>query len=100
MSNDQNNPKPNTDMDAEVSAEERALLDQSIASGLSQDDRNLTRATLDNKDEDGVLLNGAGKFADFSGAGLDVPGAELDDEDERRGAEDEENNSYSQADTE
>jgi len=100
MSTDQTNQKPTEEMNADVSAEERALLDQSIASGLSQDDANLIRATLDNEDEDDVLLNGASKFADFSGAGLDVPGAELDDENESLGSEDEENNSYSQADTE
>jgi hypothetical protein len=32
---------------------------------------------------------------DFSGKDLDIPGAELDDEQERTGSEDEENNSYS-----
>jgi len=100
MSNDQNNPKPIEEMNADVSAEERALLDKSIDNGLSQDDTNLTRATLDNKDEDGVLLNGASNLADFTGDELDVPGAELDDENESLGSEDEENNSYSQADTE
>ena len=37
---------------------------------------------------------------DFSGDDLDVPGSELDDEQERIGSEDEENNSYSNADEE
>jgi hypothetical protein len=32
---------------------------------------------------------------DFAGKDLDVPGAEMDDEQETRGSEDEENNSYS-----
>jgi len=32
---------------------------------------------------------------DFTGKDLDVPGAELDDEQEKKGSEDEENNSYS-----
>jgi hypothetical protein len=32
---------------------------------------------------------------DFTGDDLDVPGTELDDEDESRGSEDEENNLYS-----
>jgi hypothetical protein len=32
---------------------------------------------------------------DFSGKDLDVPGAELDDAQEKKGSEDEENNSYS-----
>src|SRR5690606_16049394 len=35
---------------------------------------------------------------DFSGDDLDVPGSELDDEQERVGEEDEENNSYNDAD--
>ena len=100
MTNDVNNPKPDEEMNADVSPEERALLDQSIDNGLSQDNTNLTRAILDNEDQDGVLLNGASNFADFSGDELDVPGAELDDENEMLGEEDEENNSYSQADTE
>lgn len=34
---------------------------------------------------------------DFSGDELDVPGSELDDEQERIGSEDEENNLYSQS---
>ncbi len=100
MTNDLNNPKPNEEMNADVSPEERALLDQSIDNGLSQDNANVTRAILDNTDDDGILLNGASNFADFSGDELDVPGAELDDENEMLGEEDEENNSYSQADTE
>lgn len=37
---------------------------------------------------------------DFSGDGLDVPGSELDDEQERIGSEDEDNNLYSNADEE
>lgn len=37
---------------------------------------------------------------DFSGDDLDVPGSELDDYQERIGSEDEENNSYSNADEE
>lgn len=37
---------------------------------------------------------------DFSGDDLDVPGSELDDEQERIGSEDEENNFYSNADEE
>ncbi|TXD79392.1 hypothetical protein [Algoriphagus ratkowskyi] len=37
---------------------------------------------------------------DFTGDDLDVPGSELDDDQERIGSEDEENNSYSNADEE
>lgn len=36
---------------------------------------------------------------DFSGSDLDIPGSELDDDEEAIGEEDEENNSYSSSDT-
>ncbi len=100
MTNENKTPQPNEEMDAEVTPEERALLDQSIENGLSADNNNMNRATLDNVDEDGELLEGASASADFSGEELDVPGSELDDDNEMLGEEDEENNSYSQADTE
>ena len=53
---------------------------------------------LDLDDSDGEdLLNENGSPQDF-GEDLDIPGAELDDEDEVTGSEDEENNSYSRPD--
>lgn len=100
MTNKQNLPGGHEEMDANVTPEERALLDQSIDNGLSTDHHNLTSATLDNLDEDGDLLEGASHSADFTAESLDIPGAELDDDNEMLGEEDEENNSYSQADTE
>lgn len=100
MNNENKAPEPDEAMDADVTPEERALLDQSIENGLSTDNNNISRAILDNTDEDGELLEGASAAADFSGDELDIPGAELDDDNEMLGEEDEENNSYSQADTE
>ena len=43
----------------------------------------------------GELINQLDFNKEFSGPDLDVPGAELDDEQERIGSEDEENNYYS-----
>ena len=45
--------------------------------------------------EDEELLKHRTQPVDFSGDDLDIPGAELDDESESIGMEDEENNSYS-----
>lgn len=45
--------------------------------------------------EDEELLKQRTEPVDFTGAGLDIPGSELDDASEEVGSEDEENNSYS-----
>ncbi len=95
---EKNTPSDNSENNkADITPEEQAILDASQSSGLSQDDRNLRSAKLDNTDEDGEKLN---TIVGLSGEDLDVPGAELDDEEEILGSEDEENNNYSQADTE
>ncbi len=87
-----------TDTDANVSPEERALLDSSIDSGISFDNNNLRRSALDNTDTDGDPVNETS--SDLTGEDLDIPGVEPDDPAEDIGQEDEENNGYSQADTE
>ena len=95
---DKTNPGENAERnEANISPEEKELLDHSQSSGDSRDEQNLMRAKLDNKDEDGEPLNSDTRQ---SGEDLDVPGAELDDDNEILGEEDEENNNYSQADTE
>lgn len=81
-----------TDEQSDVSKEEKDLLEQSVDSMGSEDDKDRAKATLDNVDDDGEPLN---EGVDASGSDLDVPGSEEDDEDEEAGAEDEENNSYS-----
>lgn len=58
----------------------------------TSDDRDLRNATLDNEDFDGEPLN---ESLRKDGKDLDVPGQEMDDEQEAKGAEDEENNEYS-----
>ena len=80
------------DDDTNVSSEEIELLDESASDAASEDSMDQARATLDNADEDGELLN---EQVDASGEDLDVPGSEDDDDDELLGEEDEENNSYS-----
>ena len=82
-------------MDANITPEERSLLDESIENSLTGDNTNLKKSALDNTDEDGELLNENESAFDISGEDLDVPGAEFDDANEAIGEEDEENNSYS-----
>lgn len=88
------------EMDADITPEERHLLDESIENSFSRDNENLKRSALDNTDEEGVLLNEDSSVDDYTGEDLDIPGADLDDANERIGGEDEENNGYSEADTE
>ena len=83
-----------------ISESEREMLDKTLDADMTSDDLVLERAALDNKDEDGDLLNEHSSADDISGEDLDIPGSEADDADELIGEEDEENNGYSQADTE
>lgn len=101
MSTDKKIPLvPDLDMDADISPTERSLLDKSIENSMSEDNDNLSRSALDNLDDEDDLLNEESSADDVTGKDLDVPGSELDDDNEDIGEEDEENNSYSQADTE
>jgi hypothetical protein len=72
--------------EADVTADDLALLD-GIEEGRSFID---VKDMLDSTDTEGDPLS-----EDNTASGLDVPGSELDDENERIGAEDEENNYYS-----
>ncbi len=86
----QENEENVTDLD-------RQLLDNAGAD--FQDKENLQRSLLDDTDEDGTPLNEESGTSAIGGGDLDVPGSDLDDADEKIGEEDEENNSYSEADT-
>ena len=89
------------DNDSFITATEKAMLDEAMHTDpLSQDEINLNHSSLDNTDEDGDTLNEMSVADDVTGENLDIPGIEEDDEDEIIGEEDEENNGYSQADTE
>ena len=80
------------DPDSDVTEEEKELLSRTDESMGSIDDEDRRNLMLDNKDQDGDLLN---EKDDVSGDDLDIPGAEDDNENEAIGEEDEENNSYS-----
>ena len=99
MDKDNNNPIGNEN-DAEISPAEKAMLDETFSNDpLSDDNNRLKNSQLDNTDFDGELLNEHSSADDVSGDDLDIPGAEADDADEMTGNEDEENNGYSEADT-
>ena len=97
---DDKKPQPvaTENTDADITPQERALLDESMRNSESVDNTNLKNAALDNTDADGTPLNE--DSTGLTGEDLDIPGADLDDTDEAIGEEDEENNSYSPSDTE
>jgi hypothetical protein len=59
------------------------------------DPEDISNTKAPNDDQRYSRLNEKGFTADVSGDDLDIPGAELDDEQEDIGSEDEENNGYS-----
>ncbi|WP_339863983.1 hypothetical protein [uncultured Algoriphagus sp.] len=89
--NKSKNPNNTTEKTTEqLAAEARVTKDDLEALGPKS--ANLS----DDGGDDEQLLHRKEKV-DFAGEGLDVPGSELDDEQEKIGSEDEENNSYSQS---
>ena len=91
---DENDPRN----DSEISPLEKQLLERADESSIDEED--LSESELEDTDNDGDLLNEESSSTSISGKDLDVPGADLDDQDESIGEEDEENNSYSESDTE
>lgn len=77
---------------ANVTKDERKVLDDAAEKINSPDQETLEKAIPDQYDEDGEPLN---EKTALSGSDLDIPGSELDDDNEEIGEEDEENNSYS-----
>jgi hypothetical protein len=73
--------------------------DEKESTGISESD--LTKSELEalkdaeNSSGEDEVLKDRVYPVDFSGDDLDVPGSELDDDNEQIGSEDEENNSYS-----
>jgi len=99
MANDQKIPPAGkqSEMDADITHEEMQVLNSLDVAPESDD---AERVHLDNTDDDGTRLNEQSGQNSGSGNDLDIPGSELDDDNEEIGEEDEENNAYSQADTE
>lgn len=92
--------KSTTVNDADITPVERSVLEDAFSIGDSREEDQLRRSELDTTDEDGTPLNEKSSAEDVSGEDLDIPGTEDDDANEEIGEEDEENNGYSQADTE
>jgi hypothetical protein len=82
-----------TDQGSDVSREEKELLELSANDMPTKDEQQLRRAALDERDDDGELLNE--RTSALSGSDLDIPGADDDNQNEVLGEEDEENNPYS-----
>ncbi|MEO7045252.1 MAG: hypothetical protein ABI091_08060 [Ferruginibacter sp.] len=95
----QDDKKPTPVNPSDITESERADLDNSFNIGDSKEEEQLQRSELDSTDDDGTPLNEKTSENDLVGDDLDIPGASLDDADEAIGEEDEENNGYSQADT-
>jgi hypothetical protein len=82
-----------TELNSNVTKDERTLLRKSAESLGSEDDLSLENAVLDNTDEDGTPLN---ESDDQSGKDLDIP--DDDENDDDMVDDDEENDSYSLSD--
>ncbi|MEP7278491.1 MAG: hypothetical protein ABI813_07610 [Bacteroidota bacterium] len=83
---------------SDITKEERKLLKKSEGHQPTDESRDFDNMVLDDRDNEGELLNEKSIKQDRHGEDLDTPGTELDDEDENIGEEDEENNNYSQRD--
>jgi hypothetical protein len=81
--------------EADITNEEKETLKSGEEYMPTRDEGNLQRASLDNADLEGIQLNYESFGSERTGADLDVPGSEADDELESAGGEDEENNAYS-----
>jgi hypothetical protein len=80
---------------SDITKEEKNTLRKSAEFTDNPERKDLEKMALDNRDDEGEELNEKGFAKDRFGEDLDVPGSELDDEDEDAGEEDEENNLYS-----
>src|SRR5690606_36368814 len=80
-----------TDNRSDVTPQEQRQLAETETM-QTDDDRNIQKARLDNEDFEGEPLN---ESIRQDGKDLDVPGEEMDDENEAKGEEDEESNEYS-----
>lgn len=80
---------------ADLTSDEREVLRTDDDFISTKDEDRIYESALDNKDFDGEPLNEGGFVPDKTGRDLDIPGADLDNQNERIGDEDEENNPYS-----
>jgi hypothetical protein len=81
--------------EADVSEEEKVILQRADEDMPTDDDTRLRASALDSEDFEGDKLNEASLADDVSGGDLDISGVDGDDPMEAIGEEDEENNIYS-----
>jgi len=81
--------------EADVNLTEKKALKTASEDMITDDNTALREASLDNRDEDGDLLNEGSSGTKISGDDMDVAGADEDNHEEEIGEEDEENNDYS-----
>jgi hypothetical protein len=84
------------DENSNVSEAEKNLLSKTDRP-VTEENKDISKLALDKSDGTDLLNEGSDPSVDM-GSDLDIPGAELDDEDEAIGEEDEENNAYSRPD--
>lgn len=87
-------PIVNTEANNNVTNTEQELLREAAGHPVNAETEDRDRLALDDTDEDGTPLEEE-SIPDIGGNDLDIPGAELDDDNEDIGEEDEENNDYS-----
>lgn len=81
---------------SDVTKEEKKLLQKSAEHQPTGETKDFNEMALDDKDNDGELLNEKGIKQDRTGEDLDTPGTDMDSDDDDVAEEDEENNIYSQ----
>jgi hypothetical protein len=81
--------------EADITAEDREMLERGDDYMPTRDEDKLARASMDNTDFDGEPLNEGGFGTERTGSDLDTSGVDEDDAMENIGEEDEENNQYS-----
>jgi len=81
--------------EADVDPAEKKALRIASEDIITDDNTLLREAALDNRDDEGDLLNEGSSGTKISGKDLDVAGSDEDDNNEEIGEEDEENNDYS-----
>lgn len=91
---DSEDPIVNTAVNNNVTNTEQELLREAAGHPVNAETEDRDALALDDTDEDGEPLE-EGSRPDIAGEDLDIPGAEIDDDNEVIGEEDEENNSYS-----
>ncbi|RYF97178.1 MAG: hypothetical protein EOO02_21105 [Chitinophagaceae bacterium] len=83
------------DKNSNVTEQEKSFLRKGAGHPRTEENNDIAKMSLDSTDDDGDELNEGNLREDKFGEDHDVPGADMDDDNEDIGEEDEENNQYS-----